>query len=88
MTRTKLQLTTYFLAELKNSIKDNHYATKYGYNKLLGISDMLVEKTYEVVRDRDEAEPIWDSIVKIVEQYDGRFAEEVKENVFNLNSRV
>ena len=86
--RTKLQRTRFFLDELKYSIKNRLYADQVGYSRLLSLSEMLVDETYEGKHDKTTAEALWDSIEEIIAQYRGRFAAEIKDNIFNTNART
>ena len=87
-TRTKLQRTRFFLDELKYSIKSKLYADTTGYSRLLALSEMLVNETYDGKHDKATAASLWDSIEEIIAQYQGRFAAEIKDNIFNTNART
>lgn len=87
-TRTKLGRTQHFLAELKWSIENTLYAKQTGGIKLLQITDMLVDETYDGAHDKETAAVLWDSIDKIKDNYKGPHAEAVHNNLNNTNIKV
>lgn len=87
-TRTKLERTRFFLDELKYSLKNKLYNKQVGGVRLLQISILLVDTTYDGKHDKDVATSIWESIDEIIPQYQILYSEEIKENINNHNSRI
>ena len=86
MSRNKLNRTRQLLDELDYCLTNPLYC-KVCFNKLLGISALMMEDSYSK-SEREYAAPIWIEIENKIAQYNGRCKEEITENIFSNKSRA